>query len=919
MKTFRIIFLILTVLIFFACSKGEEPSSASAGTEGVSKEEIEEVVVLEPVHNEGIISFITGDVFLLKDNEENYAEIGDTIAEHDIIRTGVDGLCEIQIGTTAIISLQENTYFSLSTISLQSEGNRVKAKVISGMAAFKINKLLDKDRFTIDTPTMACGVRGTLFLVKVADDHITEIAVTEGKVAVVPTVAETLFDLMETVPEELAGILEELLNIETIIDAGKELKIEAEDLIPLAEQLQKIVEEVIGYEEKTDEEKTAIISEMETMAVHIKRAVKTIPEPKVLTSGNKEILKPLETREFLPIRSLEEQKTEKKPLEYRALIINVEPVDAEIYLDGQLRGSGQISALFPLNTELNLLLKASGYEDTMDLLTISKDTPTTYNYSMEREKREILLKVDPSDAVLFLDDNELGKGNHSGLYPLGSSMVFTARRNGYNPASIEVQVDDQQNEYLLTLSRGPRPFKLIVFPDDSEITIDGNSVGYGSFSGEYTFGTEIKVEVGKTGYKSLIETFILDESVPNELIINLDLVDVVLTVSVYPADAGISINGRLKGKGKTTVSFPFGSEVEVAVDRTGYESDRFTLRLSSTDPTLREVRLKALPLYGRYKLGSNSLVGRLLVLENRVVAVDGAGFLLSINLEGEEKWSYDTSNRNNEAAYPVIADETVLFAGTKRFVAVSPISGSVIYQKELGSLNSLPFGNRPLYTSKAIVYPEQPGLRFLDPKSFSETGFLPLPELLMTTPAILGNVIYIVDFVGTLHAVSLSDHSILWSSQTPLKQPAGLSLTLYEGQGFIGDTKGNVIAVNLEDGKVIWSAEMPKRVTSNIVVDHDLAYIWSDGVIYSLSIIDGSESGSSFSEAATPPLVTDGQIYYGSNRNKLLVYDTGNGKLLYEYELNTSITTRPEKIGNFIVVGLESGEIAIINEEAFDF
>jgi outer membrane protein assembly factor BamB len=229
-----------------------------------------------------------------------------------------------------------------------------------------------------------------------------------------------------------------------------------------------------------------------------------------------------------------------------------------------------------------------------------------------------------------------------------------------------------------------------------------------------------------------------------------------------------------------------------------------------------------------------------------------------------------------------------------------------------------------LYTNRAIVYPEQPGLRFLDPRSFSETGFLPLPELLMTTPAILGNVIYVVDFIGTLHAVSLSDYSILWSSKTPLEQPAGLSLTIHEGEGsekkgFIGDTKGNIIAVNLEDGKVIWSAKMPKRVTSNIVVDNDLAYVWSDGVIYSLSIVDGSESGSQFSGAATPPLVTDGRIYYGSNKNKLLVYDTGNSKLLYEYELNTSITTSPRKIGSFIVVGLESGEIAIINEEAFDF
>ena len=132
MKTFRIIFVLISILTIFSCSKVEKSSSPPAG----SKESLEEVIILEPVQNEGLISFLTGDVFLIKDNEENYAEIGDTVAGNDIIRTGGNGLCEIQVGTTAIISLQENTDFSLSSVSLKLEGNRVKAKVIAGMVAF---------------------------------------------------------------------------------------------------------------------------------------------------------------------------------------------------------------------------------------------------------------------------------------------------------------------------------------------------------------------------------------------------------------------------------------------------------------------------------------------------------------------------------------------------------------------------------------------------------------------------------------------------------------------------------------------------------------------------------------------------------------------------------------------------------------
>ena len=919
MKAFRNIILVSFIsVILFSCSKGEESSISTTVKKDTGNEKVEEVIILEPVQNEGLISFLTGDVFITKGSKESYAEIGDTLAENDLIHTSSDGLCEIQIGTTAIISIQENTDFSLSSVSLQSEGNRVKAKVIAGMVAFKINKLLDNDRFTIDTPTIACGVRGTHFLINVTNDQITEVAVLEGKVAVLPTETESLLEIKETAPLELAALIDEVLGIETIIEAGNELKVEKADVASLSEQIQIIVEEVSGFEEKSEEEKTEIINQVEILSVSVEKSIKTIPKPVVLTTLNEEILKPLEIREFLPIQSLEEQKKEEKPLEYRALIINVEPLNAEIYLDDQLRGTGQISVLFPMDTELNLLIKSSGYEDSMDLLKISKETPTTYNYSMEREKREILLKVEPSDAIILLDGIELGEGDHSDLYPLGSSLVFTAKREGYNSGSIEILVDDNnKDEYLLTLSRGLRPLTFNTFPDDSEIIIDGKSVGFGNFSNEYVFGANIKVEVKKEGYKSLNKTFTLDEYVPNDLSIELDLIDVSLMVSTYPGDAVISINGRIEGKGKTNVSYPFGSEIDVVVERKGYESSNFIVHLSEIEPDKREVRLKALPLFGSYQLGSSSLVGELVVSGNRIVAADSAGFLHSITLEGSGKWSFNTSNRNNETSSPLIAGNIILLAGTKRFVAVSTVSGSVTFQKDLGSKDSLPFGNKPLYTGKAIVYPEQTGLRFLDPDNFSETGFLPLPELLMTTPSLQGNIIYAVDFIGTLYAVSLSDYSILWSSQTPLKQPAGLSLTFYENKGFIGDTKGNVIAVNLEDGKVLWSVKMPKRVTSNIVVKSDLAYVWSDGTIYTLSTIDGSESGSSFPGAVTPPLVTGGRIYYGNDQNKLLVHDIKTTKLLYEYELSTSITTCLKKIDNFIVMGLESGKIAIVNEEAF--
>ena len=59
------------------------------------------------------------------------------------------------------------------------------------------------------------------------------------------------------------------------------------------------------------------------------------------------------------------------------------------------------------------------------------------------------------------------------------------------------------------------------------------------------------------------------------------------------------------------------------------------------------------------------------------------------------------------------------------------------------------------------------------------------------------------------------------------------------------------------------------------------------------------------------------KIYFGNNQNKLLVYNVETLELIYEYQFDIAITTTPLMIDKLIVLGLASGEIAIINEEAF--
>ena len=121
----------------------------------------------------GQIKNIAGQVFLLRNNNQQPAKAGDVVEEADIIITGANGSVGITLIDNSRLSAGPNSRIELKQFRFNpttQEGEsltdvrRGTLAIVSGQIAKR-----SPDAMKVQTPTTILGVRGTTFAVKVEE------------------------------------------------------------------------------------------------------------------------------------------------------------------------------------------------------------------------------------------------------------------------------------------------------------------------------------------------------------------------------------------------------------------------------------------------------------------------------------------------------------------------------------------------------------------------------------------------------------------------------------------------------------------------------------------------------------------------------------------------------------------------------
>lgn len=225
-----------TLILFLlagSCS-GPPPAKAPAAPAGP--------VVIK----EGVLTYVSGDVSVQVDGSWAPVDVGDKVKEASVVKTGKNSSCDLQFGQLGILHISEKSVVSLKTVGLSDAKKAVDLQLVSGAVTAKVSKLLQDQRFQVQTNTVVCGVRGTRFMVTQNANEKTSVAVAEGTVALVPPTYDpkTLEDSSKT-PEQAAlvqQVMQKILESSPTVTVGKEVEVTHAEMAKPSEAVSQIVE-----------------------------------------------------------------------------------------------------------------------------------------------------------------------------------------------------------------------------------------------------------------------------------------------------------------------------------------------------------------------------------------------------------------------------------------------------------------------------------------------------------------------------------------------------------------------------------------------------------------------------------------------------------------------------------------------------
>ena len=170
----------------------------------------------------------------------------------------------------------------------------------------------------------------------------------------------------------------------------------------------------------------------------------------------------------------------------KSFVITTDPGDAEIKLDGVVRGTGRASPTLSFDTPTRtytIAASRTGFEDA--LTTLNLEMQPQIALKLKPRRKSITINVQPA-ATVFLADKPLGEPAESFktelVYDLGPDKTSKSRqarvtRLGYKPQLLNLDFDDAASTYTVKLQPVTKDLLLDTVPGGAKLTLDGQDIG----------------------------------------------------------------------------------------------------------------------------------------------------------------------------------------------------------------------------------------------------------------------------------------------------------------------------------------------------------------------------------------------------------------------------------------------------------
>ena len=863
--------LSILLLPIFSCTKSKttvqtkpkEAASAIAVNEVVkSIEDLTSVNI--PENDEGIITFISGEVSIREDGKWYEAVIGDIIkGTNNIVKVGSDSYCEIQFTNRAVIKIQENSEIDLAVINAKTGESNVNLDMKIGTVLCKVQKLTSEESFRVKTQTAVCGVRGTEFLVLAENGKDTKLSVKEGAVTILPRSID--IDKLKAKVEgknNAVALIDKIEKQAPVVKANQEIVVDEKVMANTKKAADSINVAVNTLEKEQGAGSQTAINKLDAAIAEQQKAISTsVGQPKQLSEESTKSLAQIDEMKIIEIiPDLQGNMPKIYKLSIESLLDG-----ASIIVNGRFAGYNSYAGHYAENSKIMFNISKPGYIPYQMDFTVTSLTAKAYKIELiadpnaqpaapEEKSKELSIKLLPANAEIVIDNKIVGKGSYTNSYDIGTNVVFTAQMSGYVSKTIPVKIDANTPAVLeISLEKMPDPEKIITF-------------------------------------------------------------------TVTPNDSNIFINNRAVGKGKHSATVKQGSEITVSVSKDGYATKTMNIDVKKDTPESYNFTLEKKPIDSVLSPFTAKVVTKITYSNGRIFAADASGTIYSSALDGKAGWKKTTTNSPNSNSYPVAAGNTVVFTGTKEMLVMDTTTGNVNNQVALDTNSTHMFGRRVVPFNNTFIYPRNNSLLISSLAKNAKEEVISLPVETGMTPVIWKNYIVIADIEGNVRMINPSTKAIETSIKTSAVQPIALSTAISGDMGFFADRNGTVIAIDFNAKKVLWESKIndPKpSVFTDLSYGNGHLFAHTGSKIFSFNMQTGKEAFSPIESTCAPAFI-DGKLYYANIGGSLIEADAATGKTLGTIRVNDGvITTQPVLAESKIVVGTSTGKIIVLNPAGF--
>ncbi|TVR34595.1 MAG: hypothetical protein EA404_02290 [Spirochaetaceae bacterium] len=387
---------------------------------------------------------------------------------------------------------------------------------------------------------------------------------------------------------------------------------------------------------------------------------------------------------------------------------------------------------------------------------------------------------------------------------------------------------------------------------------------------------------------------------------------VLLSVTVIPADAEITVNGRRVGRGSWSDRFEVAERVSLAAGRPGFAPVQQSVTIGS-GPNEVHLRLDPRPVEARFAVSSVAPAGGIAADGNRVVVMDRDGRLAAYDLSGRRLWQIATDNSAVQFGRPVIADGVVYTSGARELAAVELDTGQVLLRHQLSADEANPFGHRPALADGELYFTAGDRIVVRQARSAQIVREISLPASTRMSPSIRGDQLLLADQRGQFFVIDRRSAAVVASVATPAAQPVSQAVARSGERALFSGRRDTVVSIDLSGARVAWTQSIDgQALFEDPVIAGAGVYLHSEDRLFGLRLSDGVPLFEPVSGVTTAAVHLDGLLFAGHADGALLGLDPASGRVVRRLNL-AGIPSRLVAHQGRLLIGMQGGELWVVH------